>query len=199
VIRAVAASRLGRQMQVPPAFSARHVGGTRLYRLARRGVAVEAQAAEVDVGRFDLTPTETPDRWNYEIVVSTGTYVRAAVRDLGSALGCGAAVASLRRTAIGPFRVDDAIALPAEKAGLLDAARSRLIPIDAVPLDLPSISLCSPGDAIGFGAGRAIPLTAPPADDPTLAAVRDERGALLGVGLVGEGVLRPRVVLPHEA
>ena len=113
-ILAAAALRVGRQLQVPPAFSARHVDGQRLYRSARRGVLVEAPPSEIVIDRFHLAPTEAEHLWTYELVVSTGTYVRAAVRDLGAALGCGAAVASLRRTAIGPFRVEHALTLPAE-------------------------------------------------------------------------------------
>jgi len=194
-VRAAAASRLGRQLQVPPAFSARHVEGQRLYRAARRGVVLDAPPAEVVIERFHLAPTETEHLWAYELVVSTGTYVRAAVRDLGEALGCGAAVASLRRTAIGPFRVEAAMTLPAERSGLRAAAEGRVISIDNLPLDLPSVALASPAEAVGFGSGRAIAISEPPPGDAPLVAVRDARGRLLGVGLVADGTIRPRVVL----
>jgi len=196
-VLSAAALRLGRQLQVPPAFSARQVGGTRMYRLARRGVAVDAPASEVFVERLDLAPTDAPNLWAYEMVVSTGTYVRAIVRDLGLALGCGAAVASLRRTAIGPLRVDDALTLPAERASLRDAVRSRLIPIDAMPLDLPSIALASALDAMRFVAGGVVTVAAPYPQDSALAAVRDDGGRLLGVGHTSQGTLRPRMVLPR--
>ena len=198
-VLSAAALRLGRQLQVPPAFSARQVGGTRMYRLARRGVAVDAPAAEVIVERLDLAPTDAPDLWAYKMVVSTGTYVRALVRDLGLALGCGAAVASLRRTAIGPLRVDDALNLPGQRASLRDAIRSRLIPIDAMPLDLPSIALASELDVMRFVAGGIVMVTTAPLQDSALAAVRDEGGRLLGVGHESQGTLRPRMVLPKRA
>jgi len=158
-------------------------------------VVVEAPPSEVVIDRFHLAPTEAEHLWAYELVVSTGTYVRAAVRDLGAALGCGAAVASLRRTGIGPFRVEDALTLPADRAGLRAAAEERIVPIDALPLDLPSVSLTSPADAIGFGAGRAIPSSELPPDGPSLVAVRDALGRLLGVGCLSDGTVRPRVVL----
>jgi tRNA pseudouridine55 synthase len=198
-VRSAAASLLGRQMQVPPAFSARQVDGTRMYRLARRGLAVNASASEVIIERLDLAPTIAPDRWEYEMVVSTGTYIRAIVRDLGRALGCGAAVASLRRTAIGVLCVDDALTLPAERVSLLDAVRTRLIPIDAIPLNLPSIALASGSDALRFAAGGVVAVVDSHLEDPALAAVRDDLGRLLGVGHMSHGSLRPRMVLSQGA
>jgi tRNA pseudouridine55 synthase len=198
-VLAAAALRLGRQLQVPPAFSARQVDGTRMYRLARRGVAVDAPATEIVVERLELAPTNAPELWTYEMVVSAGTYVRALVRDLGAFLGCGAAVASLRRTAIGPLRVGDALAIPAEKTALRDAVRERLIPIDLMPLDLPSVALASPLDAVRFAAGGVVPIEGAHLADATLAAVRDDLGRLLGVGHKGDGTLKPRMVLPRGA
>lgn len=198
-VLSAAALRLGRQLQVPPAFSARQVGGKRMYQLARRGVVVDAPATEVVVERLDLAPTDAPELWTYEMVVSAGTYIRALVRDLGLVLGCGAAVASLRRTAIGPLRVDDALSIPGEKGALRDAVRSRLIPIDAMPLDLPSTVLKSPEDASRFVAGGVIVVDAASLPDESLTAVRDDRGKLLGVGHKGEGTLRPRMVLSRDA
>jgi tRNA pseudouridine55 synthase len=119
------------------------------------------------------------------------------VRDLGADLGCGAAVASLRRTAIGPIRVEDASGLPLEPGALREAARERLIPIDAMPLTLASIVLRSPADGVAFCSGRTVALAGEPATDTGMFAVRDESGRLLGVGSTGEGTLRPRVVLPQ--
>jgi tRNA pseudouridine55 synthase len=197
-VRSAGASLLGRQSQVPPTFSARQVGGTRMYRMARRGVVVEAPASEVWVERLDLAPTDAPDRWSYATVVSTGTYVRAIVRDLGVALGCGAAVGSLRRTAIGPLRVEDALTLPAERSSWGDAMRRRLIPLDTMPLHLPSIALASTTDAVRFIAGGVVTLAAPHVQDAPLAAVRDGGGRLLGIGHASQGTLRPRVVLSRR-
>ena len=197
-VRAAAESRLGRHLQVPPAFSARHVDGTRLYRMARRGVPVEARATPVLVDALDLTPTPEPDRWRYRVRVSAGTYVRALARDLGVALGCGAIVASLRRTAIGTLRVDEALPLVPEGAGLRARLQARLVPIDAIPLGIDSVVLDSELDAARFAAGT--PVEHPDAPSPTgEVAVRDGSGALLGVGLLDGPVLRPRVVLVPRA
>ena len=198
VVISAAAGYLGAQRQVPPAFSARQVNGTRLYRSARRGIVLDAPATEIVVDRFEVAPSGSAERFSYRMVVSTGTYVRAIVRDLGRALGCGAAVASLRRTAIGPFNVDEALFPPAEREALLDAVRRHLIPVDAMPLDLPSIALGSPFDAMRFAAGGVVTMEATVPGQSALTAVRDDGGRLLGVGQRGDGTLRPRTVLPWE-
>jgi tRNA pseudouridine55 synthase len=191
-----ASERIGRQMQVPPSVSAKHVAGKRLYALARRGKPVTAAAAEVVVDRFTVTPTSQADTWGYEMVVSSGTYVRAAVRDLGEALGCGGAVASLRRTAVGPLRVEDAIAWPADRASLRAAAVGGLIVADAMPLAMPDVTLDAEEPRRRFAAGVAIPWPGNPPPVLPAVAVRAPSGALLGVGSVDEGMLRPKVVLP---
>ena len=108
--------------QVPPAYSAVKVGGERLYHAARRGASLEAAPRRVRVDAFDLTRFEPP-RFGFEVRCSGGTYVRSLVADVGSRVGCGAHLTALRRTAIGPFEVEDARApedpgapLPLERA-----------------------------------------------------------------------------------
>ena len=88
---AAAAERLqGSHPQIPPAVSARKVGGKRLYRLARQGIRVEAAPRQVDVNRFEIAPVkDDPAQYEFSAEVSGGTYVRALIRDLGAALGCG--------------------------------------------------------------------------------------------------------------
>ncbi len=93
--------------QIPPAYSAVKVGGERLYRAARRGEPLRAAPRSVRVDGFDLTSFPSP-RFGFEVRCSSGTYVRSLVADAGSRLGCGAHLTSLRRTAIGPFAVEDA-------------------------------------------------------------------------------------------
>jgi tRNA pseudouridine55 synthase len=93
---------VGEQLQSPPAYSAVKVGGRRAYELARRGEAVETRARPVTVHRADLLWHEG-DRAAFEIECSAGTYVRTLITDLGDAY-CD----ELERTAIGPFRLEDA-------------------------------------------------------------------------------------------
>jgi tRNA pseudouridine55 synthase len=92
---------VGEVRQRPPAHSAVKVDGERAYRRARRGEAVEMPERTVTVHRFDLLSREG-DRAEFEIECSSGTYVRSLIADLGDAY-----CAELRRTAIGPFRVED--------------------------------------------------------------------------------------------
>jgi tRNA pseudouridine55 synthase len=93
---------VGEQMQRPPAYSAVKVGGRRAYELARAGEAVETKERPVTVYRAELVWHEG-DRAAFEIECSAGTYVRTLVADLGDAY-CD----ELERTAIGPFRLEDA-------------------------------------------------------------------------------------------
>ena len=199
--RAVAAAARGLcgvRLQVPPAYSARHVEGTRLYRLARRGVAVNAPATSVRIDALDLLPTDDSALWRYRTSVSAGTYVRAIVRDLGVALGCGAVVASLRRTAIGSISVEDAFPAPSNQDALRREAEARLVPIDAMRLSLPGLVLHDSGDVESFSAGTPFPCREP-SDGAAYVAVRDAHGVLLGVGSIDGAKIRPRVVLPRPA
>jgi len=187
-VREEAARFVGSGRQIPPSISARHVAGRRLYRAARKGVRIDAPDSAIHVERFDVEPGEDAGSWRFEASVSTGTYIRAIVRDLGAALGCGAAVASLRRTRIGPLDVGSA-------AGTirLEELEAAMVPLDAIPLDLPSTVL-SADHSRGFVHGRTADTDRP--DGPV--AVRDAEGALLGIGEAAARRLAPRVVLDRS-
>jgi tRNA pseudouridine55 synthase len=116
-VRAAAATLTGAILQVPPMVSAIQVGGRRLHELAREGVEVERAPRPVVVHRFDLEATDDPFTWRAEVHCSSGTYVRSLAADLGTALGGGAHLASLRRTAVGPFALSEAT--PLEQLELL--------------------------------------------------------------------------------
>jgi tRNA pseudouridine55 synthase len=108
-VRRAAARLVGEIEQRVPAFSAVKVGGERLYRKARRGEEVEAPVRRVvietlDLVRFDAKAQEA----ELEVRCSSGTYVRQLVADLGELTGAGAYCLELERTAVGPFRLDDA-------------------------------------------------------------------------------------------
>lgn len=109
----------GRVRQRPPAYSAVKVAGRRAYALARAGEAVELPQREVFVHRFEET-WRTGDRRGFVIECSSGTYVRSLIADLGDAY-----CAALRRTAIGPFTVEEA---DPERVLALDQALGRFLP-----------------------------------------------------------------------
>lgn len=193
-VAGAAARLVGASLQRPPAYSARKVGGERLYDLARRGEAVEAPATGIDVGSFDLRPDGPEGVWAFETSVSAGTYVRGLVRDLGEALGCGAALASLRRTGIGPLEIAQAVAIPS--SGRLDPSlyEPRIVPLDVLPLPIPTVELSDAKSIARFVGGNPAPLPepAPPAG---LCRVRDGSGRLLGIGESDSTAVRPCVVI----
>jgi tRNA pseudouridine55 synthase len=108
--------------QRPPAYSAVKVAGERAYRRARRGEAVVLAPRRVEIVELELVEAAVPDL-TFRATVSGGTYLRSLARDIGAALGCGAHLAALRRTAVGPLRLADAVAPDAvTPAALRDAA-----------------------------------------------------------------------------
>jgi tRNA pseudouridine55 synthase len=124
-------------LQRPPDYSALKVGGRRLYDLAREGRPAEPAPRPVTVHALELLAWRPPDL-ELGVAASAGTYVRALARDLGEALGCGGAVASLRRTAVGRFRVEDAVPLDALRAGPPGA---KILPLDQALAHLPRVEL----------------------------------------------------------
>ncbi len=108
----VEASRnfLGEISQLPPMHSAIRVGGKRAYSFARKGNDVELKPRTVHVHDFEITDVRLPEV-DFRIVCSKGTYIRSIVRDMGTTLGVGAYLSVLRRTRIGSFSIDDAVAV----------------------------------------------------------------------------------------
>lgn len=146
----------GSVLQVPPAYSAKHVEGGRAYALARAGRAVTLEAVRVRIDSIRIERYAWPE---LEILVrcGPGTYLRALARDVGEQLGTGGLCAVLRRLASGPYRVEDALPW----GGLVDpeAARAALKPSWTAVADLPAARL-DPLGARAFSAGREVPIRA---------------------------------------
>lgn len=128
-LREVLAPFTGTIMQVPPMYSAIQVDGRRMYDLARRGAASELAARPVEIDAITLLEWQPP-RLTIEVSCGKGTYIRAIARDLGAALGCGAHLASLRRTAVGPLSLATAVPL-ATLEHEPDALQQHLLPPEA--------------------------------------------------------------------
>lgn len=109
-LESIAADFRGEIQQVPPAYSAVKIGGQRAYAMARRGQDVQLEPRTVRIDRLELEPVE-PDGLQIRISCGAGTYVRSLARDIGEAIGCGAHLASLRRTRVGAFRVGEAVTM----------------------------------------------------------------------------------------
>jgi tRNA pseudouridine55 synthase len=100
----------GRQMQMPPLYSAKSVDGKRAYEMARKGKQMELRAQEIHISRIELLSADLPDLV-LEVECSKGTYIRSLARDLGEKLNSGAHLTGLRRTRIGPYGLDRSISL----------------------------------------------------------------------------------------
>ena len=100
----------GEIVQSPPAFSAVKLKGQRAYQLARKGIDIELQTRPQFIHSFSIDPHGFPEL-DFEVCCNKGTYIRSLVHDFGKALGSGAYLLALRRTAIGPHRVDNAFSL----------------------------------------------------------------------------------------
>ena len=115
--------------QTPPMVSAVKINGVPLYKMARKGQEVERQPRLVHVYKFELTAWDFPAADPAFVVECTkGTYVRTLVHDMGQALGCGAALASLSRVASGRYNVSDAAPLDEILALTPEAFRERVVP-----------------------------------------------------------------------
>ena len=112
--------------QRPPLYSAVKVGGTRLYKAARRGIEVEREERPVHVYELSIAEAALPEV-TLDLTVSRGTYVRTIAHDLGAALGCGAHLAALRRVGSGPFQVEAALSCDRSQGRDALAFRSRAL------------------------------------------------------------------------
>ncbi len=107
-IEKTAAAMTGEQLQTPPVFSAKWVDGKRAYESARKGIEVEMKKQAIEIHEFKITSINVPEV-EFEITCSKGTYIRSIAHDFGQSLSVGAYLSSLRRTAIGDHRVENAI------------------------------------------------------------------------------------------
>lgn len=193
IVIAAAREFEGASRQFPPDYSARRIDGQRLYKLARAGKPIAAEARPIHVTRFELFQTTQPDIFEFVAVVTGGTYVRALARDLGTKLGCGGLLQSLRRSRIGGLDVALAEALPPEADP--DWVARRLIPPAEMPLEPSPARLACAEDVTRFRQGRAQDWQEAAPPDGWVRVLAPD-GQLLGVGTVSAGVLQPRVVLP---
>lgn len=129
---------LGQQLQTPPPYCAKKIGGQKYYELARRGEATPEDKKEVVVYEYHATaPWQPGEDLPFVLSCGSGTYARSLVHDVGEALGCGGTLSELRRTRIGAFRVEDAVTLDDLRQrtaeGNTDLGASW-IPFDGIPL-----------------------------------------------------------------
>jgi tRNA pseudouridine55 synthase len=187
LVRDTLAGFLGTQAQRPPQFSAKRVGGERSYRKARRGEAVELTDVNITVHAITLLAYRPPE-FDFRVMVSPGTYVRAIARDLGDRLGVGAHLTSLRREAIGSLRVEDSVPLDQLNPASVISARCVLGDLPTVELDQAARSAVVHGRAVAESgeAGKRV--------SGAIVALLGA-GELVAIARAEDGWLRPTVVL----
>ena len=136
----VAQGFVGEIMQIPPMYSALKVGGKKLVDLARRGIEIEREAREITVHSLTCTPNED-GTYTLDVACSAGTYIRTLCADIGKALGCGGAMASLRRVETGGFSLFDAHTLEELDSLSTEQRLAALVPIERLFDDLPALPL----------------------------------------------------------
>ena len=177
---------VGSIAQIPPRHAALKYRGRNYYEYAREGIDIPRIAREVIIHELKLHRWTPPDV-ELGVRCGKGTYVRVLAEDLGTALGCGAHLAALRRLASGGFDVGEAMSLEALDALDDDARDARLLPVDTLLASLPRLDL-EAGDAWCLERGQAIAVgDLPDADYRAYAA-----GRFVGVARANAGVLRPR-------
>jgi tRNA pseudouridine55 synthase len=175
---------IGEIDQVPPMFSAIKQHGRPLYELARQGITVPRATRRVHIQELALRELEGPTL-RVSVTCGKGTYVRVLAEDIGKALGCGASLAALRRTAVGDFRVSDAISLERLEELTAPAREACLLCADAPLAGLPRVDVDAE-QAHGLSQGRSFQANS----RGTSGMVRlyeCASGRFLGVGIRGLG------------
>lgn len=189
----------GDVLQTPPMYSAIKRDGKPLYRYARAGIEVERAPRLVHIRRIALEECDR-DEMTILVTCSKGTYVRVLAEDIGRALGCGACLRSLRRTAVGSVRVEEALTLECLEGMSFGERDASLQPVDMLVAGLPRVDLDA-GQARMMRNGRAIEgVMSPP---PGLVRIYGPAADYLGVAEAeGGGRLTPRRLMataPHSA
>lgn len=177
-VEAILPQFTGEILQRPPRFSAISVDGKRSYELARKGKDIELPARKVKIFSLTLSEQTAEDEFEFEIVCGSGTYIRSLARDMGEALGTGAYMTKLIRTASGIFTKETAVPLDnltAENVG------KYLIPTESV----------LPFERMEVGDERFFHGVHVPVDCADGVYKLYRGGQFYGTGIVEEGLLRP--------
>jgi tRNA pseudouridine55 synthase len=204
-LEAAVASLTGRIQQMPPPFSAKKIAGVPAYKLARKGEAPNLKSVEVEVVEFKLgiavepASTAGPNSilhnthyrtlYNFHARVGSGTYIRSLAHDLGQILGCGAHLASLKRTRSGEFSLHQAVALDSLTP---DSVIDALVSPKAILAGMPNVVLRSDETSrIRHGNATNLPVFSP----ASLVKVFDGTDLIAIAQRVAGTLFQPKVVL----
>jgi len=180
--------------QVPPVYSAKKLNGVPAHKLARAGLPVPVKAARITIHEFCLTEL-TSDTASFRMTVSSGGYVRSVAHELGELAGCGAHLASLRRTRAGVFTLEDAITVDQlkEASGSAEALAALLPHPRTILQELPSVTV---DEQIAGRLRNGMQVNLPEFSDAKLVRVFTSQTELLAVAKRVAGTLmQPFVVM----
>lgn len=179
-VRAVLSRFTGDILQIPPMYSAKSVGGVRLYKLARAGEEIERQAARVHIDSIDYLGAVGENEYEIAVRCGKGTYIRSLIDDIGEELGCGAVMTKLTRTFSNGFDIRDAHT--AEELATCGNIEELLIPVDRVLAVYPALTLTQKQTRL-FKNGVSLELARlSGVGDDALYRVYSPEGGFLGVG-----------------
>jgi tRNA pseudouridine55 synthase len=193
-VQSAASAMLGVQQQTPPMVSAIQIDGQRLHELARKGIEVERRAREIAVTAFEVSPTDDPAVWTFDVECSVGTYVRVLLSDLANTLGTIGHLSALRRLSSGAHRVDDALTID-ELAKAVERGDDVVAPPAAFVVTLEHVTL-SDDERRRMQMGQRLKL------DETFVgheiAAMDDAGGLVGILRRRDKSWKPELVLPGD-
>ncbi|MCY7388620.1 MAG: tRNA pseudouridine(55) synthase TruB [Burkholderiales bacterium] len=185
-VNVVLARFAGTQTQIPPMHSALKQGGVPLYKLARQGLEVERAPREINVTKLRAVSLEG-DELVIDTVVTKGTYIRVLAEDIGEALGCGAHLTALRRTATGGFGLEQAVTLETLDGMDIVQRDAKLLPADSLAMALPEIHLDAiTAKALQNGQTPRIASLSMPLRDTENYRAYGVQGAFLGVATASQ-------------
>jgi len=191
----------GAIMQTPPRYSAIKVEGARAYDLARGNENFELKAREIQIYKFDLVDMLDADSAVFDVESGKGAYMRGLARDLGVALGCLGHIAALRRTRVGPFKLDQAHELEyLTSLGRIDNVCPAVLPVKTALDDIPALAV-SESEATDIRNGRSVHLLRKGDLDRVAALPKgcqlrvEAHGELVAIARIEANELKPERVL----
>ncbi len=197
-IRERLAAFVGESAQIPPMYSAKKIGGKRLYELAREGREVERAARQIRIHSLEFLSCNLPSLV-FTVSCSKGTYIRVLVEDIARSMGTVAHVTALRRLEAGPFGPEGMLTL-----GELETARDEgvstldalLLPIDAALSEVPTVNL-SEDLAFYLRRGTAVQVSKAPASGQV--RIYEDGGRFLGMGEIAtDGKVVPKRLISSQ-
>jgi tRNA pseudouridine55 synthase len=199
--------------QTTPPYSAKKVGGVKLYEMARRGEEVPIETKEITVYEFAPTSALSDGSITFRLACTSGTYARTLAHDVGKALGCGAHLSALRRIKIGTFGIEKAVTLgaladrlagpsadSATAGSLTTSAGEAWVPFDRIPLPFGAV-VADTQQEQRIRHGQTVLVREIEGEEGDWIELRNRRSQLVAVGTIverigsgGTGIVQPKVV-----